>query len=138
MSRIANRRITGGLGGSTVDTSLRTAVVPMRRLVVDSRSVANPETLARHLNEMQSIVEEVTAASRSNPEAGAIIIGPFTGAAQLSDVAHHLGRAPVSVTCARAIGAAWTGYEVAATDIDGTKVARIQFPMTGTFYLRFA
>lgn len=141
-SRIASRKFVGGAIGSVTGAavSVPTNVTPYRKVLISAAAAGNPATLARHLNDIQLAAEEATAAARSNPEAGAVILGPYVGSGQLLNINHGLGRAPVSVTCARAIGTAWTGYEVAAatSGLDARLTVRIQMPASGTFYLRFA
>lgn len=136
-SRVSSRRIVTGLGTSGLPISIKTTTTPVRKVIATRQTVDNPDSLVRYLNTIQDVIEETTLSARSSPENGAIIHGPFTASSQLLDINHGLNRSPVSVTCARAIGAAWTGYEV-TTDIDPKKQVRIQFPAAGTFYLRFA
>jgi len=144
-SRVSSRRIVGGNAGRTVSgsTSLVSQTSAYRRTHIAPGMVEKPIELARLLNAMQDATEEATLAARSNPEAGAIILGPYVATGQLLDINHLLNRAPVSVTCVRAIGAAWTGYEVslaaaATAGLDARKTIRLQMPATGTFYFRFA
>lgn len=142
MSRVSSRRIVGGnAGGKTgAAVSLPTTTSSFRRILISEDACSRPRELMRMLTAVQDAAEEATLASRSNPEAGAIILGPYKATGNLLDVDHLLGRAPVSITCARAIGAAWTGYEVSPqpTGFDAKKTVRLQMPATGTFYLRFA
>ena len=134
--RISSRRIVGGNAGGKVGAavSLPTATSAYRRVLISEDACGRPRELARLLAAIQDAAEEATAASRTNPEAGAIIFGPYTATGQILEVSHLLGRMPVSITCARAIGVAWTGYEITTTAL----IARIQMPASGTFYLRFA
>lgn len=138
--RVSSRRIVTGIGTSSASASVPTITTPVRRIVATTDQVQDPVTLVRFFNTIQDIIAETTLGARSSPDLGAIILGPYVATGQIQDISHGLGRSPVSVTCARAIGAAWTGYEVATTSaqLDPSKQTRIQFPAAGTFYLRFA
>src|SRR5262245_39021732 len=135
-SRIGAQVIVGGTAGGSADKIQQVVAIPHETVTATVEQVQEPTTLVRLLNDIQRASAKATLASRAAPDVGANILGPSVASGHVWDVTHRLGRVPVSVTCVRAIGAAWTGYEISSSAIDSTKQVRLQMPASGTFYFR--